>query len=77
MTLNRLRNNVTISPLIDMILAQMMQKIRITQEIYLEEINSKEEYSKMAKAVNPYGDGHVCERITDFLEDKEYQERKN
>ena len=28
----------------------------------------------MAKAVNPYGDGHACERIADILEAKEYQE---
>lgn len=26
------------------------------------------EYAKMAKAVNPYGDGHYCERIADVLE---------
>lgn len=24
-------------------------------------------YEKMSKAVNPYGDGHACERITDYL----------
>lgn len=24
-------------------------------------------YEKMSKAVNPYGDGHACERIADFL----------
>ena len=26
----------------------------------------------MAHAVNPYGDGHACERIADILEGKEY-----
>ena len=26
-----------------------------------------EAYNKMAKAVNPYGDGHACERIIDIL----------
>lgn len=31
----------------------------------------------MAKAVNPYGDGHACERIADILEGKPYQEWKN
>ena len=31
----------------------------------------------MAKAVNPYGDGHACERIADILEGKEFQEWKN
>ena len=40
-------------------------------------LNNIEEYSKMAKAVNPYGDGHACERIADILEDKPYQEWKN
>jgi len=25
------------------------------------------EYEKMSKAVNPYGDGHACERIVNFL----------
>lgn len=34
-------------------------------------------FNKMAKAVNPYGDGHACERIADILEDKEYQEWEN
>ena len=40
-------------------------------------LNDKEEYSKMAKAVNPYGDGHACKRIANILEDKPYQEWKN
>jgi len=31
-------------------------------------LNDKEEYAKMANAVNPYGDGHACERIADILE---------
>ena len=26
-------------------------------------------YDKMSKAVNPYGDGHACERIADYLKD--------
>lgn len=37
-------------------------------------LGNKEEYAKMAKAVNPYGDDHACERIADILEGKEYQE---
>ena len=37
-------------------------------------LDNKEEYNKMAKAVNPYGDGHACKRIADILEDKPYQE---
>ena len=40
-------------------------------------INDKNEYAKMAKAVNPYGDGNACKRIADILEDKEYEEWKN
>ena len=30
-------------------------------------LDNKEEYDKMAKASNPYGDGHACERIADVL----------
>lgn len=34
------------------------------------------EYEKMVHAVNPYGDGHTCERIADELERKEGREWK-
>ncbi|MCR5248641.1 MAG: UDP-N-acetylglucosamine 2-epimerase [Paludibacteraceae bacterium] len=34
-------------------------------------LENKEEYEKMSKACNPYGDGHACERIADILEGKE------
>ena len=37
-------------------------------------LDDKSEYSKMAKAVNPYGDGCACERIADILEGEEYSE---
>ena len=30
-------------------------------------LDDAEAYEKMSKAVNPYGDGHACERIVDFL----------
>ena len=40
-------------------------------------LGNKEEYAKMAKAINPYGDGLTSERIADILEDKPYQERNN
>ena len=40
-------------------------------------LDNKEEYAKMAKAVNPYGDGHACKRIADILEGKEYRKWKN
>jgi len=40
-------------------------------------LDNKDEYNKMAKAVNPYGDGHACERIADILEGKTYKEWGN
>lgn len=40
-------------------------------------LDNKDEYAKMAKAVNPYGDGHACERIADILEEKPYTEWEN
>ncbi len=44
---------------------------------FSELLNNKEYYNKMAKAINPYGDGHACERIADILEEKEYEEWEN
>ena len=35
-------------------------------------LDDKEEYEKMSKACNPYGDGHACERIADILEKDTY-----
>lgn len=35
-------------------------------------IEDENEYRKMSGAVNPYGDGHACERIADILEGKDY-----
>ena len=37
-------------------------------------LDNKEEYAKRAKTVNPYGDGHSCERIADIVEGKECRE---
>ena len=31
-------------------------------------LDNQVEYQKMAHAINPYGDGHACERIADILE---------
>ncbi len=31
-------------------------------------LENQDEYNKMSKANNPYGDGHACERIADILE---------
>ena len=36
-------------------------------------IEHPEEYYKMAKAVNPYGDGHACERIVKHLLEWSYE----
>lgn len=33
-------------------------------------LDNKDEYQKMAKVTNPYGDGHACERIAEILEDR-------
>lgn len=35
---------------------------------FKELLEDKEAYEKMARANNPYGDGHACERIADILE---------
>ena len=32
-------------------------------------LDNKEEYNKMSKAVNPYGDGKACGRIVDFIKE--------
>lgn len=41
---------------------------------FTELLENEEEYKKTSRAVNPYGDGHACERIADKLEGKEYRE---
>ena len=38
--------------------------VKMTDEL----LDSSEAYAKMAKAVNPYGDGHACERIVQAIE---------
>lgn len=35
---------------------------------FKELLENKEAYEKMARANNPYGDGHACERIADILD---------
>lgn len=35
---------------------------------FKELLENKDSYDKMARASNPYGDGHACERIADILE---------
>ena len=39
---------------------------------FTELLENREEYEKMSKACNPYGDGYACERIADVLEKGEY-----
>ena len=39
---------------------------RIIDEVSLL-IDNRQVYEAMSKAVNPYGDGHACERIVNFL----------
>lgn len=40
---------------------------------FKELLENKNAYDKMARACNPYGDGHACARIADIIEEKEYQ----
>ena len=40
---------------------------------FTELLTNKEAYDAMAHAVNPYGDGHACERIADILEGKSFK----
>lgn len=40
----------------------------IIYQNFKELLDNKEEYNKMARANNPYGDGYACKRIADILE---------
>lgn len=44
----------------------------VIYESFTELLDDEEKYQQMSKAINPYGDGHACERIADILEDKTY-----
>ena len=35
-------------------------------------LENSDEYERMSRACNPYGDGHACERIADILEGRPY-----
>lgn len=39
----------------------------VIYENFKELLENKEAYDRMARACNPYGDGHACERIADVL----------
>lgn len=45
----------------------------VIYKAFTELLEDEEAYRKMSRAVNPYGDGHACERIADILEGKEYE----
>ena len=40
---------------------------------FKELLEKEDSYQAMAQACNPYGDGHVCKRIADFLETGKYE----
>ncbi|MFR2299461.1 MAG: UDP-N-acetylglucosamine 2-epimerase, partial [Clostridium paraputrificum] len=40
----------------------------VIYQSFKELLENKKSYNAMAKANNPYGDGHACERIADILE---------
>ena len=42
--------------------------IRKIFEMVNDVLNDFETYESMAKAINPYGDGHSCKRIVDFMD---------
>ncbi len=44
---------------------------------FTELLEDPEAYRRMSRAVNPYGDGHACERIADILEGKGYRPWEN
>lgn len=46
----------------------------IIYETFTRLLDDKDEYEKMSRACNPYGDGHACERIADVLEGKSFSE---
>ena len=37
-------------------------------------LENKDEYEKMSKSCNPYGEGHACKRIVDILEFGTYEQ---
>lgn len=53
--------------------AGTVKLVGTNKEIIIKEaqklLDNKEEYEKMSKAHNPYGDGKACERIVNFIRD--------
>lgn len=60
--------------------AGTLKLVGTSEEVIYEEFSKllcdREEYKKMAKAVNPYGDGNASKRIADILEGKKVTEWK-
>ena len=54
------------------IAAGTLKLVGTSEETIYEEfknlLENQEAYDAMSKAINPYGDGHACERIADVLE---------
>ncbi len=54
--------------------AGTVKLVGTNKEVIIEEaqklLDNKEEYEKMSKAHNPYGDGKACERIVNFIRDE-------
>ena len=40
---------------------------KVIYEWFTKLLDNKDEYNKMAHASNPYGDGHACKRICNYL----------
>jgi UDP-N-acetylglucosamine 2-epimerase (non-hydrolysing) len=53
--------------------AGTVKLVGTNKEIIIKEaqklLDDKNEYEKMSKAHNPYGDGKACERIVNFIKD--------
>lgn len=53
--------------------AGTVKLVGTNKEVIIEEaqklLDNKEEYEKMSKAHNPYGDGKACERIVNFIKE--------
>ncbi len=45
----------------------------IIYEAFTTLLDNEEEYNKMSRSINPYGDGFACERIADILEEKKFK----
>lgn len=50
---------------------------QVIYESFTKLLDDPNEYNKMSRAVNPYGDGYASKRIADILEGKSYEEFKN